>query len=80
MALAEALKVNRALTTLVLVDNLIGAKVARALADALKVNGALTKLDLGFNLIGDEGGKGTGGGAQGQQHAHHAGSRRQLNR
>eukprot|EP00966_Prymnesium_polylepis_P052413 1213667-Prymnesium_polylepis.1 len=43
-AIGEALKVNGALTKLLLGRNNIGPSGATAIADALKFNGALTKL------------------------------------
>ena len=45
---------HRALTTLHLGGNSIGAEGERALAEALKTNRALTTLHLGGNSIGDE--------------------------
>ena len=54
-AIAEALKVNGALTVLGLENNKIGPSGATAIAEALKVNGALTELSLGGNRIGDQG-------------------------
>ena len=44
IAIAEALKVNGALTELSLGSNRLGDQGATAIADALKVNGALTSL------------------------------------
>ncbi|MBP9693323.1 MAG: hypothetical protein KBE16_01255, partial [Alphaproteobacteria bacterium] len=55
VALADALKENRMLTTLSLGDNQIGDVGARALAEALKVNGTLTDLNLWSNQIGGVG-------------------------
>ena len=43
-AIAEALKVNGALTTLWLANNNVGDQGATAIGDALKVNSALTNL------------------------------------
>jgi hypothetical protein len=54
-AIAEALKVNAVLTTLVLYTNSIGDEGAIAIAEALKVNAVVTTLVLGGNNIGDEG-------------------------
>jgi NAD(P)-dependent dehydrogenase (short-subunit alcohol dehydrogenase family) len=54
-ALADALKINTALTVLLLGFNSIGNEGARALAGALEVNSALTLLDLDSNAIGAEG-------------------------
>ena len=54
-AIADALKVNGALTTLDLDYNEIGDHGATAIADALKVNGVLTTLWLTNNKIGDQG-------------------------
>ena len=48
-AIAEALKVNRVLTTLDLFGNEIGPSGALAIAEALKVNAVLTKLNLQYN-------------------------------
>ncbi len=55
VALADALKENRMLTSLSLGSSQIGDEGARALAEALKVNRTLTSLDLWDNNIGDEG-------------------------
>ena len=52
--LAEALKVNSALTVLKLHGNDIGDQGATGLAEALKVNSSLTKLSLDDNAIGDQ--------------------------
>jgi hypothetical protein len=54
-ALADALKVNKTLSSLNLRQNSIGAKGAAALADALKVNKTLSRLNLPQNSIGPEG-------------------------
>ena len=54
-ALAEALKTNKALTSLNIHSNSIKADGARALAQALKTNKALTSLILRNNLIGADG-------------------------
>ena len=55
MALAEALKRNRKLTTLNLGRNRIGDVGVTALAEALKSNRKLVYLNLGRNSIGDVG-------------------------
>ena len=55
IAIAEALKVTSALTTLNLRDNMIGDIGAAAIADAIEGNAALTTLNLGNNLIQDTG-------------------------
>ena len=55
--LAEALKVNTALTKLYLDGNKIGDNGAKDLAEALKVNTALTELHFISNKIGDDGAK-----------------------
>ncbi|KJE92764.1 TKL/IRAK protein kinase [Capsaspora owczarzaki ATCC 30864] len=54
-AIAEALKLNTTLTTLVLSENQIGDAGAQSIAEALKVNTTLTELRLEFNQIGDAG-------------------------
>ena len=54
-ALADALKVNKTLTTLDLQHNKLGAKGAQAVASALRINKTLTTLNLGDNDIGDVG-------------------------
>jgi Ran GTPase-activating protein (RanGAP) involved in mRNA processing and transport len=54
-ALADALKVNKTLTTLYLTLNRFSAEDVEALADALKVNKTLTTLDLSFNKINAKG-------------------------
>jgi len=51
-AIADALKVNGALTALSLGDNRIGDQGATAIADALNFNGSLTELNLIYNNIG----------------------------
>ncbi len=55
--LAEALKVNKSLTSLDLRANNIGAEGAKALAQALKKNKSLTSLNLWNNNIGAAGAK-----------------------
>merc|ERR1712060_926951 len=52
---AEALKVNRVLTSCDLSCNDIGVEGAKALASALEVNGVLTELNLWNNQIGPSG-------------------------
>jgi len=54
-ALAEALKVNKTVTNIVLEANLIGNEGTQALAEALKVNTTLTNINLRVNNIGEEG-------------------------
>ncbi|KJE93980.1 small GTP-binding protein, variant 1 [Capsaspora owczarzaki ATCC 30864] len=54
-AVAEALKVNTALTKLDLHYHLIGDAEAQAISEALKVNTTLTQLDLSDNQIHDAG-------------------------
>ncbi|KJE91288.1 TKL protein kinase, variant 1 [Capsaspora owczarzaki ATCC 30864] len=54
-AIAEALKVNTGVTTLVLGENQIGDAGAQAIGEALKVNRTLTELLLSENQIGDAG-------------------------
>ncbi|CAF1499275.1 unnamed protein product, partial [Rotaria sp. Silwood1] len=54
-ALADTLKVNQNLTTLLLNDNRIADKGAEALSHALKVNQNLTTFVLGGNRIADKG-------------------------
>ncbi|KJE96730.1 hypothetical protein CAOG_07005 [Capsaspora owczarzaki ATCC 30864] len=54
-AIAEALKVNSTVTTVVLWYNQIGDAGAQAFAEALKVNTTMERLYLGGNLIGDAG-------------------------
>ena len=53
--LAEAIKVNKTLTTLQLHYNHISAAGATSITEAIKVNKTLTYLDLSFNPIGDAG-------------------------
>merc|ERR1712137_1308927 len=53
-AIAEALKVNRVLTTLGLAENKIEPEGASAIAGALKVNRVLTALDMGSNELTEE--------------------------
>jgi Ran GTPase-activating protein (RanGAP) involved in mRNA processing and transport len=54
-ALAEALKVNTALTTLDLSGCSIGSNGVMAIAKALKVNTSLTTLRLIWNVVGADG-------------------------
>ncbi|KAL0237704.1 hypothetical protein GEMRC1_012178 [Eukaryota sp. GEM-RC1] len=54
-SLIERLRVNTAVTRVVLAKNSIGAEGARALADLLKVNTTITSVNLNDNSIGDEG-------------------------
>jgi hypothetical protein len=54
-ALADALKVNKSLTSINLDYNQIGAEGASALADALKMNRTLKSINLCVNAIGNEG-------------------------
>ena len=56
-AIAEALKVNPVLTSLVLYSNSIGDDGAKAIAEALKVNPVLTELHLKYNNLGEAGKK-----------------------
>ena len=56
-AIADALRVNGALTDLNLELNRLGDDGAKAISDALCVNGALTSLNLAQNKLGVEGGK-----------------------
>jgi len=53
--LAEALKSNTTLTTLVLTYNQIGSDGAQLLAEALKSNTTLTTVDIAGNKIGSDG-------------------------
>ncbi|CAF1592671.1 unnamed protein product, partial [Didymodactylos carnosus] len=57
LVLAEALKVNKTLTTLNLENNEISVRGGEALAEALKVNKTLTTLNLAGNQISDGGGE-----------------------
>lgn len=52
-AIADALRVNGALTSLNLERNKIGPEGGKAISEALRVNGALTSLNVG-NPLGDE--------------------------
>jgi hypothetical protein len=52
LALADALKVNKSLTSIDLCYNKIGDEGASALADALKVNTSVTNIDLAYDEIG----------------------------
>ena len=54
-AIAEALRVNTALTDLSLGGNHIGAEGANAIAEMLKFNTALNKLNMQYNNMRDEG-------------------------
>jgi len=54
-ALAEALKVNKSLTTLDFSQNSIGDAGAAAIAEALNMNKSLTTLYISRNSIGDAG-------------------------
>jgi hypothetical protein len=54
-ALADALKVNRSVATIILFTNNICDEGASALADALKVNTSVTCISLWNNRIGDKG-------------------------
>ena len=54
-SLSRALKVNASLTSIVLINNTIGADGARAIGEALKLNASLTFLGFGGNTIGGEG-------------------------
>jgi Ran GTPase-activating protein (RanGAP) involved in mRNA processing and transport len=68
LAIADALKVNAVLTSLVLKSNMIGVDGAKALASMLKVNRVLTKLDLRKgNSLGDEGEKALRDAAEGRE-------------
>jgi len=53
--LAEALKINNTLTSIVLYGNRIDDESTQALAEALKANNTLTSIDLSHNKIGAEG-------------------------
>ncbi|CAF1527230.1 unnamed protein product [Adineta steineri] len=53
--LADALKINQAITRLDLTRNNIGPQGAQHLADALKINQTLKILSLSDNTIGEEG-------------------------
>ncbi len=55
--LAEALKVNRTITSVCLSKNALGTEAAQALAEALKTNETITDFDISQNEIGDEGAK-----------------------
>jgi Ran GTPase-activating protein (RanGAP) involved in mRNA processing and transport len=53
--IADALKDNKSLESLVLSKNNIGSDGAKMIADALKINKPLTLLDINENNIGDNG-------------------------
>jgi len=53
--LADALKINKSITTIYLSINNIGDDGAKSLADALKINKSITTIYLYGNNIGDEG-------------------------
>jgi hypothetical protein len=53
--IADALKLNKAVTIIALGWNQIGDDGASALVDALKVNSSVTNINLEINAIGDEG-------------------------
>jgi Ran GTPase-activating protein (RanGAP) involved in mRNA processing and transport len=53
--LADALKVNAAVTEVILCGNSIGDSGCAALAEALKVNNAVREVNVGDNSIGDAG-------------------------
>ena len=54
-ALASAISVNSALTSLNLRKNNLDAEAGKALADALSVNSVLKVLDAWGNFLGDKG-------------------------
>ncbi|XP_004346365.1 hypothetical protein CAOG_05692 [Capsaspora owczarzaki ATCC 30864] len=54
-AIAETLKVNKAVTSIAIWDNQIGDAGASAIAQALKVNTTVTRLIIWRNQIGDAG-------------------------
>ena len=55
VALAEGLRANQSLKTLLLRVNDIGADGAAALGEMLRINSSLQVLNLDFNRIGDAG-------------------------
>ncbi|CAF1511367.1 unnamed protein product, partial [Didymodactylos carnosus] len=56
MVIAEALKINKTLTTLWIAENNISDQGAMAVAEALKINKTLTTLWIAKNNISDQGG------------------------
>ena len=54
IAIANALKTNTTLSTLVLSKNRIGDDGTEAIAEALEINKILTEIKLDGNLISDE--------------------------